>query len=163
MPSRGSPAFINKVMQMTRSTAREIAVRLVFGQSENPRDPGQYLEEVLEPAYFETLRDEDAAFSEYPDDAQLAYIKRVVKGVGEHSAELDSYIERYAVGWKFGRISRTAVAILKTSMFEVLYMPDIPNRAAINEAVELSKRYEAPETVPFINGLLGSFVRSETT
>jgi len=46
-------------------------------------------------------------------------------------------------------------------MYEVLYMPDIPDGAAINEAVELAKRYETPETVSFINGILGSFSRKE--
>jgi len=46
-------------------------------------------------------------------------------------------------------------------MYEVLYMPDIPDRAAINEAIELAKRYELPETVSFINGVLGSFSRGE--
>ena len=146
---------------MTRTTAREIAVRFVFGQSENPRGADEFLDEALEPSYFATLRDEDEAFSEYPDERQLDYIGRLVRGVSEHSAELDAYIERYAVGWKFGRISRSAVAIMKTAMYEVLYMPDVPTGAAINEAIELSKRYEAPETVPFINGVLGSFSRAE--
>jgi N utilization substance protein B len=47
-------------------------------------------------------------------------------------------------------------------MYEALYMPDIPNSAAINEAVEIAKKYETPETVKFINGILGSFVRQET-
>jgi N utilization substance protein B len=42
-------------------------------------------------------------------------------------------------------------------------MPDVPDRAAINEAVELAKRYESPETVSFINGVLGSFSRAEVT
>ena len=50
---------------------------------------------------------------------------------------------------------------MKTAMYEVLYMPDIPNSAAINEAVELAKDYEEPDTVRFINGILGSFVRGE--
>jgi len=80
---------------------------------------------------------------------------------GEHGAELDGYIDKYAVGWKFGRISRTAAAIMKTAMFEALYMPDVPDSAAINEAVELAKQYEPPETVSFINGVLGSFIRAE--
>ena len=44
---------------------------------------------------------------------------------------------------------------------EILYMPDVPNGAAINEAVEIAKKYETPETVKFINGILGSFVRQE--
>ena len=46
-------------------------------------------------------------------------------------------------------------------MYEILYMPDIPDSAAINEAVELAKKYEEDETVPFVNGVLGSFLRNE--
>jgi len=53
------------------------------------------------------------------------------------------------------------VAIMRVAMYEILYMQDIPNAAAINEAVELTKHYEEPEVVSFVNGILGSFVRSE--
>ena len=148
---------------MTRTAAREIAVRLIFGLSENPKDPELLLSEIFDETYYASLASEDEVFSIYPDALQRDYISRIIRGVWEHGAELDGYIEKYAVGWKFGRISRTAVAILKTAMFEVLYMPDVPNKAAINEAVELSKRYEEPATVPFINGVLGSFERSEIT
>ena len=146
---------------MTRTVAREIAVRLCFSISENPSDPVEVLSFTFEEEYYSSLKDEDKTYRENPDSAQLEYITRIVTGVVEHSAELDGYIDKYAVGWKFGRISRTAVAIMKTTMFEVLYMPDIPDRAAINEAVELAERYEPPETVSFINGVLGSFSRSE--
>ena len=146
---------------MTRTVAREIAVRLCFGLTENPVPAQTLLTSFFEEEYYNTLTAEDEVFASRPDEAQMDYISRIISGVYEHSAELDGYIEKYAVGWKFGRISRTAVAILKTAMFEVLYMPDVPNKAAINEAVELAKRYEAPETVPFINGLLGSFSRAE--
>jgi N utilization substance protein B len=146
---------------MTRKAAREIAVRFCFGLTENPRQPNDILGELFDEEYYATLRDEDEVFAEYPDERQREYIARIIKGVYEHSAELDGYIEKYAVGWKFGRISRTAVAIIKTAMFEVLYMPDVPDKAAINEAVELAKRYEEPATVKFINGVLGSFSRNE--
>ena len=54
-----------------------------------------------------------------------------------------------------------ASAIMRVAMFEILYMQDIPDKAAINEAVEIAKKYETPETVKFINGILGSFVRQE--
>ena len=50
---------------------------------------------------------------------------------------------------------------MRVAMYEILYMPDIPNGVSINEAVEISKKYETPETVKFINGILGSFVRQE--
>jgi len=146
---------------MTRTVAREIAVRLCFGVTENPTDPNELLSCVFEEEYYSSLKTEDELYLKQPNEKQLEYITRLVTGVYEHSAELDSYIDKYSVGWKFGRISRTAVAIMKAAMFEVLYMPDIPDKAAINEAVEMSKKYEPPETVAFINGILGSFSRAE--
>jgi N utilization substance protein B len=146
---------------MRRSTAREIAVRLIFAISENPESYESVLAQVFEPEYYSTLESEDSLYKEKPNPKQLEYISRIVKGVVEHVVELDGYIEKYAVGWKFGRIPRTATSIMRTAMFEVLYMQDIPNSAAINDAVEIAKRYESPETVSFLNGVLGSFTRAE--
>ena len=146
---------------MKRTAAREIAVRLCFITSENPSDPAGLIAQTFEEEYYASLQSEDELYKSRPNKKQLDYITQLVTGISEHSAELDGYIDKYAVGWSFGRISRTAVAIMKLAMYEVLYMPDIPDGAAINEAVELAKRYEAPEAVPFINGILGSFLRGE--
>ena len=146
---------------MKRTVAREIAVRLCFLVSENPSDPAELLSQTFEDEYYSSLQSEDSLYNSKPNKKQLDYITQLVTGIYEHSAELDGYIEKYAVGWKFGRISRTAVAVMKLAMYEVLYMPDVPDGAAINEAVELAKHYEPPETVSFINGVLGSFLRSE--
>ena len=82
-------------------------------------------------------------------------------GVAEHAAELDADIEKYAQGWRFDRISLVAAAIMRVAMYEILYMADIPQGAAISEAVEIAKRYETPEVAKFVNGILGSFVRGE--
>ena len=60
------------------------------------------------------------------------------------------------MGWSFARIPRMAAAIMRTAMYEVLYMPDIPNAAAINEAVELGKKYAYKQDCSFINGVLNS-------
>ncbi|MBR7149805.1 MAG: transcription antitermination factor NusB, partial [Oscillospiraceae bacterium] len=54
-----------------------------------------------------------------------------------------------------------AAAVMRVAMYEVLYRKDIPSSVAINEAVEIAKKYETEETVKFINGILGSFVRGE--
>ena len=146
---------------MTRTDAREIAVRLCFSLSENPRPAEEVLEGTFDGEYYATLAKEDGLFGTLPDGKQMDYISRVIRGISEHGAELDGYIEKYSRSWQFARISRTALAILKTAMFEILYMPDIPERVSINEAVELAKKYEEPETVPFVNGVLGTFVRNE--
>ena len=83
--------------------------------------------------------------------------------LADHAPELDGYIAKYAKGWNFARIPLVASAVMRVAMYEILYMPDIPNGAAINEAVEIAKKYETPETVKFINGILGTFVRQEIT
>ena len=74
---------------------------------------------------------------------------------------MDIYIERYAKGWRFDRISLVASAIMRVAMYEMMYMPDIPHGVSINEAVEIAKKYESPETVKFMNGILGTFLREE--
>ena len=147
---------------MTRKDARGIIVRLCFEMSSGGRNAQELLEDFFDREYYDTLSCEDEIFSEYPDDKQREYIERAVRGIDSHNFELDGYVEKYAKGWKFHRISRTALAIMKTAMYEIMYMPEIPNGVAINEAVEIAKQYEEPETVSFINGVLGSFVRNET-
>ncbi len=121
----------------------------------------ELLDRRLTAASFAELAEEDAVYRQVPNAKQADYIRRLVRGVDEHGAELDGYIEKYAKGWKFSRIPLVASAIMRVAMYEVLYMPDVPNSAAINEAVEIAKKYETPETVKFINGILGSFSRQE--
>ena len=146
---------------MTRTTAREIAIQLSFAASATGREPAEIADEFFSEEHFATLAAEDELFSEYPGKKQLVYIRELTGLIGEKREELDSYIERYAKGWKPERISRTALAVLRCAMCEILYMEEIPNAAAINEAVELDKKYDEPDTVAFVNGVLGGFVRGE--
>lgn len=146
---------------MVRNTAREIAVHLSYELSFTDKTAEELLGQRLTAAAFAELAEEEDLYREVPNAKQAAYIRRLVLGAGEHGAELDGYIEKYAKGWKFSRIPLVASAIMRVAMYEVLYMPDVPNAAAINEAVEIAKKYETPETVKFINGILGSFSRQE--
>ena len=146
---------------MVRNTAREIAIHLSYELSFTNKPIDELLDERLTKESFAVLAEEDALYQEAPNAKQAEYIRRLVKGVDEHAAELDGYIEKYAKGWKFSRIPLVASAIMRVAMYEILYMQDIPNGAAINEAVEIAKKYETPETVKFMNGILGSFVREE--
>lgn len=146
---------------MTRTTAREIAIHLVYEQGFGDRSVDEILEITLNKNAFRHLSEDEPLYQDFPNDSQRKYIERVVRGVCAHGPELDEYISRYAIGWSFARIPRVAVAIMRVSMFEILYMPEIPNSASVNEAVEIAKRYEEPEVVAFLNGILGSFVRAE--
>ena len=146
---------------MTRSTAREIAVHMIFSLGFGTQSAEEVLDSELTRERFEELGGESSLYDQFPNEKQERYIRDLVRGVFAHGPELDDYIARYAVGWSFERIPRMAAAILRTAMYEVLYMPAIPNSAAINEAVEIAKNYEPAEVVSFINGILGSFVRAE--
>ena len=141
---------------MTRTAARRLAVQLSFASH-----GGSDLEiaDFFNEEYFRALPPEGGIFEELPDPTQQEYIRELVEGVTAHRVELDHYISQYSRGWKINRISRTALAVLRCAMYEILYMEDIPQAASINEAVELAKSFDEAETVSFINGILGSFVR----
>ena len=146
---------------MTRSNAREIAVHLIFSLGFGSQSDQELLDSELTHERFQELAEDLPLYAQYPNEKQEQYIRRLVSGVFFHGPELDDCISRYSVGWAFSRIPRMAAAIMRTAMYEILYMPDIPNAAAINEAVELTRKYESPEVVAFVNGILGSFVRAE--
>ena len=146
---------------MTRSPAREIAMHLAYELSFNDLPVEEFLDVQLSADSFAALAPEHPIYEERPNAKQEEYIRRLVSGVAEHAAELDADIEKYAQGWRFERISLVASAIMRVAMYEILYMADIPQGAAISEAVEIAKKYETPEVTKFINGILGSFVRGE--
>ena len=146
---------------MTRNTAREIAMHLAFELSFTDLPIGDFLDQYLSDEKFAELAPECELYAQLPNAKQESYIRRLVSGVAEHAAELDTYIEKYAKGWRFERISLVASAIMRLAMYEIMYMPDIPHGVAINEAVELTRKYDEPETAKFVNGILGSFLRQE--
>jgi len=147
---------------MTRTNAREIAVHFAFELGFTGQTAQELLAEALTRATFEQIGEEEPLYAEFPNRQQQGYITGLVCGVYEHMPELDSYISKYSIGWTLGRIPRVAVSVLRVAMYEILYMQDIPNAAAINEAVEIAKHYETDEVVSFINGILGSFVKGES-
>ena len=146
---------------MKRSTAREIAIQLSFAAAAANLEPGELFERFFDEEYYKSLASEQELFAEYPDPKQMEYIKRLTVLTAENRSEIDGFIERYAKGWKVERISRTALAVLRCAICEILYLDEIPNAAAINEAVELDKGYDDPDTVAFVNGVLGGFMRGE--
>lgn len=144
---------------MTRSAAREIAVHLIYAVQCTGEEAGTVLNERFEESYYEGLSGENEVYTEKPDAKQRAYISAVVTGVTEHREELEALLAGYSIGWNVKRISRLARAVMELAMYEALYVEDVPMNVAINEAVKLAQKYEEPETVAFINGILGAFSR----
>lgn len=132
---------------MARSTAREVAMQLVYAWMMGG-DDGPGTKQMI-----------GAATLDAEDDG---YIADVTAGVRAHQEQIDELIERFAAGWSLGRIARVDLAILRLALLEMLYREDIPVAASINEAVELSKKFSTAEAANFINGVLGSINRQES-
>ena len=67
--------------------------------------------------------------------------------------------QNLAKGWKFERISKVAKSVLQLAIYEILYSEDVPTPVAINEAVELAKKFDEPDSSAFVNGVLAGVVK----
>lgn len=84
----------------------------------------------------------------------LRFAAEVVEGVGDHQAELDGWITRFARDWTIDRMPALDRALLRMGIFELLHRPDVPTGAVISEAVELAQLYSTDESSRFVNGML---------
>ena len=145
---------------MTRGNARELAVHLIYGRAFTGEEPEQVISTRLEKEYYAQLGEENEVYSERPSRAQLRYIDTVVTGVANREEELDEQIQKYSIGWDISRISKLARCILRLAIYEIQYVDDVPAGVAVSEAVRIAKKYNSDETSAFVNGILGSFIRS---
>lgn len=129
-----------------KSLARERALQCLYHL-----EVGQHQEEAAPSSFWEHF---------HPDDKGSAYFFRLTNGVRAHQAELDAYISRFSEHWRLERMAAIDRAILRLALFELLYCPEVPPKVAVNEAVELGKRFGAENSGAFINGILDSFLKS---
>ena len=83
----------------------------------------------------------------------------LAQGAEEKLAEIDARIDDFSHKWSRNRISRVALAVLRLAVYEMLYDEDTPVSVAINEAVELAKKFGGDEDSSFVNGVLGGISR----
>ena len=129
---------------MTRHEAREMAFILVFEKD--------FQEEATIVDLIETAFELEI----FPTNA---FAENLAKKVYSNLNEIDAAIEENLVGWSAKRISRVSRAILRVAICELLYTENMPVGVAINEAVEIAKKYASPDDASYINGVLGSFVK----
>jgi len=145
---------------MKRGDARELAVHLIYGRNFTGEEPQEVVSLRLQKEYYEKLAQENEVYTEFPSRAQLRYIDTVVEGVANREEELNEQISKFSIGWDISRISRLTRCILQLSIYETLYVDDVPVGVAVSEAVRLAKKYDGDDTGSFVNGILGSFARS---
>ncbi len=130
---------------MTRREAREAVFELLF---ESEFTPERAPEDVLALACVDRDLDKDA------------YVVSAYFGTMQHLPVLDVLLGRFSHGWKTDRMSRVSRAVLRLCTYEMLYCDDIPVNVSLNEAVELTKKFDDPKARAFVNGVLHS-IKSE--
>jgi len=93
-------------------------------------------------------------FSEIDPGDQRDYIEQAFIGITTRRDEIDDLIGQHTVGWRFERLALIDRNILRLGVFELLYLPSIPPEVAINESVELCKKYGTERAQVFVNGIL---------
>ena len=126
---------------MTRKEAREEAFRLLFEtEFRTDEDPNEIF----------------AISEENREVASNSYIKTVYFGVQEHLDEIDALIVRHSNGWKVTRLTRVSRAVIRLCVYEMANVKDVPAAVAINEAIELSKKFDDEKARGFVNGVLNA-------
>jgi len=129
----------------TRREARELALRMLF-QLDLGKQP---TDEVIEAALGQSRL----------EGANRLYSEELVRGTLEHQAEIDGRITVLTPDWTPDRQAAVDRNILRLAAYELLYRPDAPVAAVVNEAVELAKKYSTADSGRFVNGVLGALAR----
>lgn len=93
-------------------------------------------------------------------DVDTEYLNKTMDDLTGNLETIDSYITENSKDWKINRIAKVDLAVLRIAIAEILYNEQIPASVSINEAVEISKKYSNEDSHKFINGILGTVVRS---
>lgn len=119
---------------------------------------GAFLE-LYQMSFGQTLEEIDELNADAFDMAKNEQTDKIVNGVLEHEDELCGIIARFSKSRAVSRIAKVNLVILKIAVYEMKYCDRVPNAAAINEAVELAKKYSQKSDSGFINGILNSYMR----
>ncbi len=130
-----------------RSKARAIALSLLYQIELSRADSGQVLDNFLE---------------NYPQKQEVIdFFSLLVKGVVENISSIDCLIKKHAKNWAIERMAVIDRNILRMGCFELLFLEDIPPKVAINEAIELAKRFGDVDSPRFVNGILDKIYKME--
>jgi transcription antitermination protein NusB len=130
-----------------RRRAREIALQLLYQMEANPVDPREALE-----LFWQGLS---------ASQPIKEFVGRIVEGVHGKREEIDKLLKKHSEHWRLDRMDRVDKSILRMGVFEILFCDDIPARVAMNEAVDLGKKFGAEESGAFINGILDKISKTE--
>ncbi len=133
----------------TRRRGREVALQLLYAQEITQTEPYQFLRTTW--------------VQESVPAGTRDFTLALIAGVLDRHDEIDALIQEWSANWTIERIALVERNILRSAIYELLYMPDIPPNVTINEAIEIAKRYGSEEAPAFINGILDRIKHEATT
>lgn len=132
---------------MIRGEARELVMKLIF-QMEAQND------------YSSSIRDK--FYKEYAQgESQKEYMNGLLNSIVENRDVIDSTIDKYSTNWNISRMAKVDLAITRLAVAEIMILEDVPDSVAINEAVNIAKKYSTEESSKFINGILGKIEKEK--
>ncbi|MCI8306991.1 MAG: transcription antitermination factor NusB [Lachnospiraceae bacterium] len=133
---------------MTRRKIREHIFRILF-------DIGFHSENEFEEQYEMYWNVQEDS----PNEEEHGEIKEKLKAIRHKISEMDPVIEKCSKGWKLNRIGNADITILRLAIYEIKYDEKVPVKVAINEAVELAKKYGMDNSPGFVNGILANVAK----
>jgi transcription antitermination protein NusB len=134
---------------MTRRTrGREIALQVLYQADLNPGLAPEEIRQFIERRLL-------------GDTKLCEFTRSLIAGVQAHQARIDALISEVAENWRIDRMAAIDRNILRLGAYEMLYCPDVPTKVAINESLELAKRYSTGQSSRFVNGILDRLPTAE--
>ncbi|NQT32134.1 MAG: transcription antitermination factor NusB [Candidatus Omnitrophica bacterium] len=131
-----------------RTLSRELTLKILYAS-----DVSKESIMTCSEAFWKNSDEEDAAVREFSD--------YLVSGVAKHLEELDDVISKYADNWTMERMATIDRNVLRIASFELLFDAEVPPKVAINEAIDIAKKYGDKDSGKFVNGILDKIKRTE--
>ena len=146
-----------------RTRSREFALQLLYQIDLSGASPDEVYKDFWTKGADPTFsKEEKKAVEQSKKDQDVRrYADQLVRGTLENLAAIDKLIEKFTENWEMKRMAYIDRNILRLASFEILYLEDIPVKVAINEAVELAKRYGESDSSKFVNGILDRIAKTE--
>ena len=135
---------------MSRREIREHIIKLLYctGFYQNEDEISQQIDMYVERFCGDNVE----------DNSEVAYMKNKLSDIRKNLEDIDTQLSQVSSGWKISRMSKIDLNILRLAVFEIKYDEDIPDKVAIDEAVELAKAYGGDNSSAFVNGVLAKIV-----
>jgi N utilization substance protein B len=132
-----------------RSRGREVALQVLYQVEQNPGISPEEIHRFIERRLLS-------------DSKLCEFTESLTAGVKEHQTGLDAMISKVAENWRLDRMAAIDRNILRLGAYEMLHCPEVPAKVAINEALELAKRYSTAQSSRFVNGILDRVLQWQT-